>query len=146
MLHYLKVYFFSTINYLSGKSLTDSRSRNNYIEGTDFKFVENRFETDIVTGKLGTTDTFIADLKIEHDKLTQQYEQLQKNFEEEKKKPTFGCPAKFVRVNLEIDGKEKSVDFIEAIYRITHKIVSRSLFGEQGSVASKSDTEKVFAA
>ncbi len=127
-----------TVNYLCEKKLNYiPNNDDHYIANQNVKFSEKRFETDLANGELGTVNDFVANFKTTFDRLCKRCP-----IDDYKKRiqlPTFGCPAKYARVNLEIDGQEKSVNFIEAAYRITTKIVSNSLFREQELADSKSN-------
>ena len=110
----------SLINFLCKRSLTEDMKSTDMIIKRSFD--ESRFE--FADDGYGVTYSAIDDYQRLHREECARNEGFRKIFEDSLKHPIFGCPAKRVSLSLLIDGQEQSLNYVEAVYRLSEKQVS----------------------
>ena len=111
--------FYSFLNFLSNRDLTEGLKSDEMILNN--KFDESKFE--FADNDYGVSYSSLDD----YEKLYKQKQAMNPTFmnifKDSLKSPVFGCPAKRISIDLVIDDKEQSVNYVEAIYKLSEKQV-----------------------
>ena len=111
--------FYSFLNFLSNRDLSegmksDEMILNNRFDESKFEFADNDY---------GVSYSSLDD----YEKLYKQKQAMNPTFmnifKDSLRSPVFGCPAKRISIDLVIDDKEQSVNYVEAIYKLSEKQV-----------------------